>query len=114
MSDCDIFCYPTTASEGFPKVVLEAMSQGMVVVATPVSAIPQLLGHGSNGVLLDDPGPGFLAEAIKKLIHDQVMLENLSLNAYNTSKKYTLEAWRNCIAEHLETGWSVNLDRKTL
>ncbi len=51
-----VFCYPTSASEGFPKVVLEALSVGLPVVSTKVSVLPTLLRSGC-GVILDEASP---------------------------------------------------------
>ena len=63
-SASDVFCYPTAASEGFPKVVLEALACGLPVIATRVSVLPDLLAPGC-GLLLDDASPAALARAVQ-------------------------------------------------
>lgn len=40
-------------SEGLPNSLMEAMLLGLVVVATPVGAIPEFVVSGRNGVLVD-------------------------------------------------------------
>ncbi len=39
-------------AEGFPNVLLEAMAQGLAIIATPVGAIPDSLTHGTNGLIV--------------------------------------------------------------
>ena len=41
-------------SEGWPKVVAEAMVWGCVPVASPVSCVPYMLGNGSRGLILQE------------------------------------------------------------
>jgi len=47
----DVLLLPTTASEGFPKVVLEAMACGLPVITTRVSVLPELIGIGGENCL---------------------------------------------------------------
>lgn len=68
MSEADAFVFPTKA-EGLPRVVLEAMAEGMPCLSTPVCGIPEILpadclfapndaqgfAKGMIG-MLDDPG----------------------------------------------------------
>jgi glycosyltransferase involved in cell wall biosynthesis len=51
LADADIFLLPSRA-EGMPNSVLEAMAAGLPVIATPVGALPEMLGYGCGGVLV--------------------------------------------------------------
>ncbi len=53
MGAADAFLLPSE-SEGMPLCLIEAMGQGLPVVASNVSGIPELLG--GTGILLPDPG----------------------------------------------------------
>lgn len=101
MKQCNLFCYPTRASEGFPKVVLEAMSCGLPVITNPVSVLPELVDVSNSGVILKEDTPEELAKAIQRIIKDKTLYEKISLNAMNKAKEYSLEAWALFIAQKL-------------
>jgi glycosyltransferase involved in cell wall biosynthesis len=63
-ADLFVLCSRT---EGLPLVLLEAMSHGIPVVATPVGEVPAVLGHGQFGCLLDDGSPQALADGIQRI-----------------------------------------------
>jgi glycosyltransferase involved in cell wall biosynthesis len=56
--------------EGFGLVFLEAMAQARPIVATSVSAIPEVVSHGSTGLLVPPRDPAALAEAIRALLEN--------------------------------------------
>lgn len=106
LGSAHIFCFPTDASEGFPKVVLEAMAHGVPVVTTPVSVLPELLRDG-GGILLDRPDPAQLAGAITKLCSEPELYGQVSSNSLETSRKYSIESWQERIGEILKDSWNV-------
>ncbi|TWO34361.1 glycosyltransferase [Seonamhaeicola sediminis] len=48
------FLLPTTASEGFPKVIAEAMNFGCIPIVSNISAIGHYIKHNDNGFLLNE------------------------------------------------------------
>ena len=68
----DIFVLPTGPGEGIPRVLLEAMANGLPVITTRVSGIGSLVLHGQNGIVLDESSPA-IAKAVRLLI-DQAAL----------------------------------------
>lgn len=89
--ECQIFCLPSSASEGFPKVISEAASYGCVPVVSSVSSIGQYIETDENGVLLHDVSPNKLAEGILSLINDRDKLEALAYNFDKTLEIFTYE-----------------------
>jgi glycosyltransferase involved in cell wall biosynthesis len=65
-------------SEGMGRVVLEALTRGRPVVATPVGGIRDLVRDGENGVLAAGTRPEELAEALVRVLGDRVLLERLA------------------------------------
>ena len=102
-----LFCFPTTASEGFPKAVLEALASGLPVVTTRVSVLPVLVGNGC-GQLLDDATAESLANAVKKICSDPEKYRAMSLKALETARGYSLENWRDLIGQTLRLEWNVS------
>lgn len=74
MEAADIFALPSR-TEGYPRVLLEAMATGLPCVATAVGAIPELL---PPEVLVPPGDPHLLAEAISRLVHDRDAYEAAS------------------------------------
>ena len=100
----DLFVFPTRVKEGFPKVVLEAFACGLPVIATSVSVIPYLIGK-DKGVVLKDTDHNTVAEAIIQIISDEGRLAQMSSNAREASRQYTLERWQQIIGERLTKAW---------
>ena len=70
-----IFCLPCRVlddgdRDGIPNVLLEAMWCGLPVVTTGVSGIPELVEHGTNGLIVPGEDPDALAHAVAKLAAD--------------------------------------------
>ena len=61
----------SSAWEGLPMVLLEAMAMGRPVVSTSVGSIPEVLGDGSDGLLVPPADPGALAAALERLVGDR-------------------------------------------
>ncbi|MCI0336624.1 MAG: glycosyltransferase [Acidobacteria bacterium] len=109
LKQADLFCYPTK-SDGFPKVVLEALACGLPVITTPVSVLPQLIGNGC-GVVIEEANPEALAQAVRECLSDVEKYRAMSANALVTAERYSLERWRATIGDLLrEAGMPLRSD----
>ena len=65
-------------SEGLPYSLLEAMAAGVPVIATPVGAIPDVMTHGTHGLIVPPRDGKAIAEALVKLAGDREQLSWMS------------------------------------
>lgn len=72
----NVFCTPATYGEAFGLYVLEALACGTPVVAPRVAAFPEL-AERIPGIMLADPTPGALAEAIAPLLEEPTRAREL-------------------------------------
>jgi glycosyltransferase involved in cell wall biosynthesis len=63
--------------DGLPNVLMEAQSQGLAVLATDVSAIPELIIDRRTGILVPPADPESLARALTQLILDPELRHHL-------------------------------------
>lgn len=63
----------SSAYEGMPIAVLEALASGLPVVATPVGEVPTLVRNGSNGLLATEATAPALARALRTALHGGVL-----------------------------------------
>ena len=73
--EADIFALPCRIAadgdrDGLPNVIVEAQSQRLPVVSTPVSGVPELVSDGENGLLVPPDDPEALAAALERLIRE--------------------------------------------
>jgi glycosyltransferase involved in cell wall biosynthesis len=76
MCEFDILVVPSLF-EGFGLVLLEAMAAAKPIVATRVSAIPEIIVDGKTGLLVPPCDPRGLAQAILQLIMNPGLALNL-------------------------------------
>jgi glycosyltransferase involved in cell wall biosynthesis len=73
----DIVVNPVRVEEAFGRVALEALVAGRPVVAARIGAIPELLTHERDALLVDPDDPGAIAVAVKRLWTDEQLRRRL-------------------------------------
>ena len=81
----DVFIFPTL-SDGFGITQLEAMSNGLPVIAT--TRCGSVVEHGSSGFIVPASDPKAIAEAITAFLDDRNLLPTMSLSALQRVRSF--------------------------
>lgn len=101
----DILLWMSTY-EGFGLALLEAMSQRMAVITTPVGCAPAIVQDGISGVIVPPRDPVTTASAIERLMDDAALRTRLGGEAaravramtWRVTAERTIELYRRTIA----------------
>lgn len=75
-------------SEGWPKVVAEAMFWGCVPIVSKVSCVPYMLGNGSRGILLSEK-QNEDTNQILAVVNNEKLYEVMSCDGQTWSQEFT-------------------------
>ena len=73
----DVFCAPNTGHESLGLIILEAMASGAPIVATNIQGFKDVLTEGVHGLLVPPKDSDALAEALKRMLGDAAMREEM-------------------------------------
>jgi len=90
MQVLDIFVLPSL-NEGMGRVLVEAMAAGKPIVASKVGGIPDLVKDGQNGFLVKPGDSNSLSFAIKKLLDDKKMQEEMGKKGRAMAGNYSVK-----------------------
>ncbi len=79
MAQADVLVLPSY-DEGLPLVILEALSNGVAVVCSPVGEIPSVLTHGLNASFVQPGDIEGLAARLQEVLRQQELMETLERN----------------------------------
>ena len=81
MAALDVQVLASFAGEGTPQVIPQAFAMKTPVVATKIASIPDLLGQGERGVLIEPKNALSLAEGVLKIMRSSEIASHLVENA---------------------------------
>jgi glycosyltransferase involved in cell wall biosynthesis len=81
LQQADLFVL-VSRTEGFPVVLMEAAAVGLPILATRITAIPEIVTDGVNGLLIKPGSTAQMAQAVTSLVEaDFALLTRLSAEA---------------------------------
>ncbi|MBK8023992.1 MAG: glycosyltransferase [Chloroflexi bacterium] len=88
-SRAHLLLFPTSSSEGWPKVISEAMAYGVVPLAGAVSAIPQVLEQFKVGMAIPPGDVDAYAAAARAYLDDPARWTSESRRAMDAAARFT-------------------------
>jgi colanic acid/amylovoran biosynthesis glycosyltransferase len=77
-----------SASEGLPRVAVEAFMRGRAVVGTRAGGIPDIVEDGVNGLLVEPGSAAELAAAIERVLTDHELAVRLGEGAARDAARW--------------------------
>lgn len=99
MNKYDALILPSKAvSEGYPGVILEALSVGLPIIATTVGGIPEIV-NARCGILVEPGNVSELTTAMQQLITAPKIYRELHLGAKDMQNHFSAEYWSDWLVD---------------
>jgi glycosyltransferase involved in cell wall biosynthesis len=101
----DCLVLPSRHSEGWPKVIAEAMTYGVVCLGVAHGQVPAMLRHG--GILLRDGSPEEIARELHRVARDPDEARACGERASQWARQHSLEDLRSALGALLTEWWQL-------
>lgn len=105
---CHFLLLPS-ASEGWPKVLSEAMAYGAVPLASNVSSIPKILAETGAGFALDPLDIRGFVNLIKKCLEDPAVWKTASTAGVEAAVQFSYPSYLTAVRNLFEEMWAIKL-----
>lgn len=102
LSELDLLVVPSKR-EGMARVIVEAFSAGLPVVAFPAGGVPEMVLDGETGFLIRQFSADALASRIREVIGSPEALQRVARNARQAwARSYTVPAYQELVVSLME------------
>ena len=89
MAEADVLLVPSL-QEGLPMVAIEALQRGLVIVASRIEGMQEIVEDGKNGFLCE-LNPAAFAQRLRELLADGEILERMRRASLEKARDFDLE-----------------------
>jgi len=94
LADHDVLLFPSYhAGEGMPGILIEALQAGLPVICTRWRALPEVIGHGEQGLLIEPRDVHSLASAMQRVCEDDALFQRLREGALRRGELFRSDLW---------------------
>lgn len=93
-----VFLLPSY-EEGLPMAMLEAMAHGLAPVVSPVGGIPNVVGDGVDGLLVEPGDTAAIGDALRRLVDDADLRRRIASTAKERSRDFDVSHWYDELVE---------------
>jgi glycosyltransferase involved in cell wall biosynthesis len=98
MRASQVFLLPSY-EEGLPMAMLEAMAHGLAPVVSPVGGIPNVVGDGVEGLLVEPGDTVALSDALRRLVDDPDLRTRIAGATRARSRHFDVARWYDDLTE---------------
>jgi ADP-heptose:LPS heptosyltransferase/glycosyltransferase involved in cell wall biosynthesis len=92
LAEARMMVAPSVTEESFGRVIIEAFSCGVPVIATKVGGYKEIIDAGRDGILVDPGNPGQIADAMIRILEDKEAAGRLTVKAKEkVDKSFTID-----------------------
>jgi glycosyltransferase involved in cell wall biosynthesis len=106
-NELDILAVPSSSNEVSTRVIMEAFSAGVAVVAYPSGGIPEVVEHERTGLLTTHADSAQLAQALHRLIVEPQIRNSLARAARaEWQQRFTRRSFQTSVCDVIEATYS--------
>ena len=96
----DVLVFPSLW-DGFGLVILEALSQGIPVIASTNTGGPDVITDGKDGFIVPIRSGQAIAEKLERLANDPELLFQMKCTALKTAERYSWARYQSALVHHV-------------